>query len=135
MKTIALTFLLATAMPGFKFPLSMIMAPHSEVAPFATFDWEATTHDFGKVKLNGPVTHEFKFVNNSDEPLVISSVQASCGCTVTQYSKDPVPPGGKGFVSATYNAAKEGIFSKTVTVNANTEQGSFQLTIKGEVAK
>ena len=135
MKTLALTFLLATMMPGIKFPSTLNIASHSASVPFATFDWEATAHDFGKVKLNNPVTHQFKFVNNSDEPLIISSVQASCGCTVTQYTKDPVPPGGNGFVSATYNAAKEGVFSKTVTVNANTEKGSFQLTIKGEVGK
>ena len=130
-----LTFLLATAMPVMKLPLSMMTFPRSSFSPFATFNWETTTHDFRKVALNKPVTHEFNFVNNSDQPLIISSVQASCGCTVTKYTKDPVPPGGKGFVSATYNAAKEGVFSKTVTVNANTEAGSFQLTIKGEVVK
>jgi len=133
MKTLALTFLLATAMPVMRQPLSMMNVSQFEYSLFATFNWEATMHDFGKVRLNNPVTHEFNFVNNSSEPLIISSVQASCGCTVTKYTKDPVPPGGKGFVSATYNAAKEGVFSKTVTVNANTEEGSFQLTIKGEV--
>jgi hypothetical protein len=135
MKTLALTILLATAMPMMKSPLSKMAIARSESSAFAVFSWEATTHDFGKITVNKPVSHEFKFVNNSNEPLIISSVQASCGCTVTKYTKDPVAPGGTGYVSATYNAAKEGIFSKTVTVNANTEEGSFQLTIKGEVGK
>jgi hypothetical protein len=85
--------------------------------------------------LNNPVTHEFKFTNTGNAPLVISSVQASCGCTVTEYSKEPIPVGGQGYVKATYNAAKLGVFTKSVTVNANAEESVVQLTIKGEVVE
>lgn len=99
------------------------------------FSWNLTTYDFGKIPLNKPVTHEFKFTNTGDAPLVISSVQASCGCTVTEYSKDPIPPGTEGFVKATYNAAKPGTFTKTVTVNANAKESLVQLIIKGEVVE
>jgi hypothetical protein len=98
----------------------------------ANFVWIVTTYDFGKIKVNKPVTHEFRFTNSGDAPLVISSVQASCGCTVTDYSKDPIAPGAEGYVKATYNAAKVGVFSKTVTVNANAAESVVQLTIKGE---
>jgi hypothetical protein len=101
----------------------------------AAFSWTGTTFDFGKIKINKPVTHKFTFSNTGDSPLVISSVQASCGCTVTEYSKDPIPTGSEGFVKATYNAAKAGVFTKTVTVNANTEDGVVQLVIKGEVVE
>ncbi|HEY9048658.1 MAG TPA: DUF1573 domain-containing protein [Ohtaekwangia sp.] len=99
----------------------------------ATFAWTQTTFDFGKIKANAPVTHEFKFTNSGDSPLVITSVQASCGCTVAEYSKDPIPSGAQGFVKATYNAAKVGVFTKTVTINSNTDAGVVLLTIKGEV--
>jgi hypothetical protein len=99
------------------------------------FLWLDTAYDFGKITLNKPVTHEFRFTNSGDGPLVISSVQASCGCTVTDYSKDPIPPGAEGYVKATYNAAKVGVFSKTVTVNANADESVVQLTIKGEVVE
>lgn len=99
------------------------------------FSWAIKTHDFGKIKVNTPVTHEFRFTNSGDAPLVISSVQASCGCTVTDYSKDPIAPGAEGYVKATYNAAKVGIFTKTVTVSANAEESVVQLTIKGEVVE
>ena len=98
-----------------------------------SFNWTATTFDFGKVKVNNPVTHEFSFVNAGNAPLVITSVQASCGCTVTKYTKEAISPGSPGFVTATYNAAKVGVFTKTVTVNANTDGGPVLLTIKGEV--
>jgi hypothetical protein len=81
------------------------------------------------------VTHEFRFTNSGDGPLVISSVKASCGCTVTDYSKDPIAPGTEGYVKATYNAAKAGVFTKSVTVNANANESVVQLIIKGEVVE
>jgi len=99
----------------------------------AVFTWDNTTHDFGKIKQGTPVTHEFKFTNSGKTPLVITNVQASCGCTTPDWSKEPVMPGGQGFIKATYNAASPGAFSKTVTVTANIETGFVQLTIKGEV--
>jgi len=101
----------------------------------AAFSWAQTVFDFGSIPKNVPVTHTFKFTNNGKDPLIISSVQASCGCTVTDYSKDPILPGGSGYVKATYDAAKIGVFNKTVTVNANTDGDAVQLTVKGTVVE
>lgn len=101
----------------------------------AKFNWTETTYDFGKIARNKPVTYKFEFSNNGTEPLVISEVKASCGCTVTNYSKDPIAPGAIGFVTATYNAANPGVFSKTVTINANTDDTTVLLTVKGEVTE
>ncbi|MBK7650590.1 MAG: DUF1573 domain-containing protein [Flammeovirgaceae bacterium] len=99
----------------------------------AAFAWDSTSHDFGKIKQGTPVTHEFKFTNTGKAPLVITNVQASCGCTTPDWSKEPVMPGGQGFIKATFNAASPGAFNKTVTVTANIETGFVQLTIRGEV--
>ncbi|MEQ8423845.1 MAG: DUF1573 domain-containing protein [Cyclobacteriaceae bacterium] len=99
----------------------------------AVFAWDADSHDFGKIKQGVPVTHEFTFTNSGKTPLVITNVQASCGCTTPAWSKDPIPPGGNGFIKATYNAASMGGFNKTVTVMANVDGGFKQLSIKGEV--
>ncbi len=98
------------------------------------FSWETTSHNFGEIEKGVPVEHLFNFTNNGDVPLIISSVKASCGCTVANYTKTPIPANGKGFVSARYNAAKAGAFSKTVTVMANTGDEAIVLTLKGEVA-
>ena len=97
------------------------------------FEWEATTYDFGTIELNKPAEHVFEFTNNGDVPLIISSAKASCGCTVADYTKEPIAPGDKGFVSARYNAAKAGAFTKTVTVTANTGEEAIVLTLKGIV--
>jgi hypothetical protein len=138
MKRIALV-LFSLALVTSIFARELSVNPRPAVARFlsdkAIFNWIAKEFDFGKVKVGVPVTHEFTFTNTGDIPLVISTVQASCGCTVTSYSKDPIEPNGKGFVKATYNAAHVGQFTKTVTVNANTDESVVQLTIKGEVVQ
>lgn len=95
--------------------------------------WDSKTHDFGKIEQNISAEHSFSFVNEGNEPLLISSVKASCGCTVAEYTKEPIAPGEKGEVLARYNAKKVGAFSKTVTVTANTSDETVLLTLKGEV--
>lgn len=103
------------------------------LSPTAAFHWADTTFDFGKTLAGIPVSYEFRFKNTGLVPLIISSVKASCGCTVTAYTKDPVEHGASGFVRATYNATRKGVYSKTVAVSANTPEGIVQLTVRGEI--
>jgi hypothetical protein len=105
-------------------------APKSDMA-IASFD--AQSFDFGKIKQGVPATHEFKFTNTGSVPLIITNVAPSCGCTTPDWSRDPIMPGGQGFIKATFNAASPGTFNKSVTVTANVEGGHIQLLIKGEV--
>ena len=112
----------------------------SQTAPAANADlavatFEAQNFDFGKIKQGTPVTHEFKFTNSGKVPMIITNVAASCGCTTPDWSKEPIAPGQKGFIKATYNAASVGAFNKAVTVTANIPNGTVQLFIKGEVAQ
>lgn len=105
-------------------PVSNITVPE--------FAWTDTQHNFGKIKMGSPVTHEFTFTNKGDAPLVVSAVKASCGCTVTDFTKDPINPGQQGYVLARYDASKVGVFTKTVSVMSNTDE-IVVLTIQGEV--
>lgn len=79
------------------------------------------THDFGTIKeAGGPVSHTFEFTNTGNEPLVIINVNASCGCTRPEYSKEPIKPGKKGKIKVTYNpAGRPGEFSKDVKIRTN----------------
>lgn len=115
--------------------VSMAQSPSgaSASAEVAVPVFETQNYDFGKVKLNNPATHEFKFVNKGKVPMIITNVQASCGCTTPSWSREPIPPGGEGYVNATYNAASVGVFDKTVTVTANVDNSMIILRIKGEV--
>jgi hypothetical protein len=65
--------------------------------------------------------------------VIITGARSSCGCTIAEYTKEPVKPGETGIVKATYNSARLGIFTKTVTVTIDGLADPELLTIKGEV--
>lgn len=94
-----------------------------------------TTFDFGTVKeADGPVIHEFTFVNKGLKPLKIESVRASCGCTTPAWTKEEVQPGETGFIQAQYNPRnRPGPFNKSLTVTTNTSDAPLRLYIKGNV--
>jgi hypothetical protein len=102
-------------------------------ADFAIASVDTENFDFGKIKQGVPATHKFVFTNKGKVPMVITNAQPSCGCTTPDWTKDPIPPGGQGFVQATYNAAAVGAFDKSITVMTNVETGVVLLRIHGEV--
>ncbi len=95
------------------------------------FDKEV--NDFGIIPQGVPASYTFYFKNTGKEALIITNASASCGCTTPDWTKEPIKPGAKGFVKATYNAANIGQFTKTVTVTSNAKRATVTLTIKGEV--
>ncbi|WP_294820843.1 DUF1573 domain-containing protein [uncultured Flavobacterium sp.] len=95
--------------------------------------WNDDSHTFGDIEKGKPVSHEFNFKNTTKQTVLITNVKAQCGCTATNYTKTPIKPGETGVVTATYNAANAGSFSKTVTVTTNDSDVNKILTIKGKV--
>ena len=74
----------------------------------ADIKFDKTTHDFGKFSENSPVVScVFTFTNIGDAPLVIHQAVASCGCTVPEYTKEPIQPGKKGTIKVTYNGNRQ----------------------------
>lgn len=98
------------------------------------FEFENMEFDFGTIAEGKVVEHEFEFTNVGQAPLVISNVQASCGCTSPDWTKTPVKPGDKGFIKVVFNsAAKSGVQSPTVSIQANTSPSVTRLRLKGTV--
>ncbi|KGO83236.1 MULTISPECIES: DUF1573 domain-containing protein [Flavobacterium] len=95
--------------------------------------WTEDVFNFGEVEKGHPASHEFTFKNTTDQTILITHVKASCGCTATNYTKTPIKPGETGSVTATYNAANPGNFTKTITVTTNDSDVKKVLTIKGKV--
>lgn len=93
-----------------------------------------TAYDFGKIQQGRPVTHNFELVNIGKEPLMLENVQASCGCTTPEWSKDAIQAGATTIIKVGYNAASEGPFNKTITITYNNQQHKT-LTISGTVYK
>lgn len=93
-----------------------------------------TSFDFGKIPQGKPVTHNFTIENIGKDTLKIEQVQASCGCTTPEWTKEPVLAGGKTTIKVGFNAASEGAFEKPITIYYNGGQVK-QFTIKGNVWK
>lgn len=102
------------------------------VAP-SKISWQKDNHDFGTLEKGKPASYEFTFTNTTNETILITNVRPSCGCTAANYTKTPIKPGEKGFVTATYNAASPGSFTKTITVTTNDSTVPKSLVIKGKV--
>lgn len=98
-----------------------------------TIVWKAETIDVGQIPQGTPKAIVYEFKNTGKTAVVITSVQGSCGCTATDYTKEPILPGKTAKVTATYNAANKGGFTKTVTVTTSAETTPKILTLKGTV--
>lgn len=100
------------------------------------FDFESDNHEFGPITEGEIVSYNFKFKNSGKAPLIITQASASCGCTVPEYSKDPIAPGQEGFIKVTFNSeGKHGMTSKTITLLANTIPNTKVLTISADISK
>ncbi len=101
----------------------------------ANISFEKSVHDFGEIKeANGVVTYKFDFTNTGNEPLIVQRVTSSCGCTSPSWTKQPVMPGEKGYVSAAFNPAhRPGKFDKSITVQTNSANPVMRLRITGNV--
>jgi len=104
--------------------------------PLPAFKFEEDLHDFGDIKDGDVVEHVFTFVNDGEAPLIISDAKATCGCTVPEWPKEPIPVGGKGEIKVRFNSkGKPGVQNKTVTLTANTWPTTQRLRIKANVIK
>ena len=102
----------------------------------ADIKFDKTTMDLGKFPESNPVQKcTFTFTNTGNAPLIINQAIASCGCTVPEYTKEPVAPGKTGTINVTYNGKGKfpGFFKKTITIRTNGKTEMTRLYISGEM--
>ena len=99
-----------------------------EVAKFAS-----ETIDMGRVKQNVPATATFTVTNIGTEPLIIEQASPACGCTIGNYTKEPIAPGKTGSITATFNAAALNHFTKSLTVKFAGIDDVKTIVISGDV--
>jgi len=97
--------------------------------------FEKLVHDYGTIAKGSDGTCEFIFANLGQTPLIVNYVSASCGCTVPDWTREPVQPGKTGTIKVKYNTAIVAPFTKSVTVQSNAKNSPVALTIKGVVAQ
>lgn len=105
----------------FAFATPLFAQEASEKKDGAVITFEKRTHDFGDIYQGDRVEHTFYFTNTGNEPLIITNVQVSCGCTTPKgWPRDPIPPGGKGEITVSFNSVgKMGRQNKPVTLISN----------------
>jgi hypothetical protein len=104
----------------------------TEGAPAISFS--KTEHDFGNINEGDIVETIFNFKNTGKSELIITNARGSCGCTVPQWPKEPIPPGGSGEIKVKFNSnGKPNKQRKTVTLTTNTAQGKETVVIKAQV--
>ena len=96
---------------------------------------DTTVYDFGEIKEEGGIVScVFKINNAGEAPLVITRVITPCGCTTTDWTKEPIAPGESGEIKVSYNpAGRPGPFTKVLSIYSNGKNGSYALTIRGKV--
>ena len=104
-----------------------------EAGKFPVITFNESTHDFGTISRGTRVEHLFKFKNTGDAPLMIVNAKSSCGCTVPDWTREPIAPGDEGQLLVKFDGSGQNQVSKTITVTTNTEAGMETLTIRAFV--
>ncbi len=102
----------------------------------ADIKFDTTTNDVGTFSETNPiVSATYTFTNIGDAPLVIHQAVASCGCTVPEYTKEPILPGQSGAIKVTYNGTGKypGHFKKSITIRSNAKTEMMRLYIEGNM--
>lgn len=106
----------------------------SEKMPVLTFD--SDMHDFGRLSAGENISYSFHFRNTGNADLIISNTSATCGCTVADYPKGRIAPGGEGYVTVTFKSAgKAGQQYQEVTIVSNAQPATCRLKILAQVGR
>ena len=120
-------------------PSDIVRNPVSATEPQDTVNvprmaFEKSTYDFGTVGEGQMVTHSFEFTNEGTVPLLISSARSTCGCTVPEWPKEAIEPGGSAAISVRFNTKyRSGRQTKPITIIANTYPSVNQVFLTGTV--
>lgn len=104
---------------------------------FTSIEWTQTHKNFGRITEGQKVEVAFHFKNTGNKPLIIESVQPSCGCTVAETPKEPIAPGAEGVIKGAFDSnGRVGMQHKSIYVETNTkEKQSHELVFELEVVK
>jgi len=95
-----------------------------------------TKKSFGLVKKGELVKLEYEFINDGNQPLVITEAKVECSCTSVDFPKNPIPPKQKGVVIITFDTKT--VYDRqdrTVEIVSNAENSSQKIRFKGVVLK
>lgn len=95
--------------------------------------FDKLVNDYGTIEKGSDGKCVFTFTNTTDSPLILTNVQASCGCTVPSWPREAINPGESNVINVKYNTNNVGHFTKRISVFTNKQDTPIVLTITGKV--
>ena len=124
----------ATAAPEASASAPEVVAVAAAAGPATTVALSESNFSFGKIKKGDKVEHVYEVTNTGTNPLVISEVKPACGCTVPDYTKEPILPGQKGKITLKFDSASfDGLVSKQAEVYANVEKSPIVISFSADI--
>lgn len=110
----------------------MVQAAQSK--PLTNIALSEAQFDFGKIKKGDQKEHVYEVTNTGENPLIISQVKPGCGCTVPDYTKDPILPGQKGKITLKFDSSNfDGLVNKQAEVYANVEKAPIVISFSADI--
>ncbi len=114
--------------------INLLYAQESTNTDAAVISFSEESFDFGDIEQGEKVKHVFKFENKGKAPLILSNVLTQCGCTATNWPRDPIAPGKSGEIEVSFNSAgKMGVQNKVVTIVSNASNSREKVNITTNV--
>lgn len=109
-------------------------ASEAQSKPLTTVALSESSFEFGKIKKGDHKEHTYEITNTGKNPLIISQVKPGCGCTVPDYTKDPIMPGKKGKITLKFDSSNfDGLVSKQAEIYANVEKAPMVITFTADI--
>ncbi|WP_379966402.1 DUF1573 domain-containing protein [Epilithonimonas sp. UC225_85] len=112
------------------------MLKEAQSKPLTTVAFSETDHNFGDIKKGEKVEHIYEVTNTGTNPLIISNVKPGCGCTVPDFTKEPILPGKKGKITLHFDSTNfDGAVNKVADVFVNVEKAPVRLTFSANITQ
>jgi hypothetical protein len=89
----------------------------------------------GKVRQGEIIQYDAWLRNSGTQPLVITSVDTSCGCTSVEYEKQPIKPDAKGRLSFRFDSRGQmsGRQVKYIDIHTSASKNPYTIMVNAEV--
>ena len=115
-------------------PILSLAICHEKPAAGPVFIFDNSFHDFESVTQGEVVDHFFEFQNGGNNVLIIENIITSCGCTASEWTKEPIRPGQRGCIKVTFDSTgKIGHQRKIITILSNAESEKTELIVEAFV--
>ena len=110
------------------------MIKEAQSKPLTNLVLSEAHFEFGKMKKGDQKEHIYEVTNTGENPLIISQVKPGCGCTVPDYTKEPILPGKKGKITLKFDSSSfDGLVNKQAEVYANVEKAPIIISFSADI--